>query len=120
MALHRKIYLAFVVFILVPISLLGIVSYRLSYAAIKEKVGQETLQTLRATDLNIRNVVEQADSFSGYVIASEEIQSFLKHNNKDSLLDFYYQRQAIAGILYGQNALDDLILYSAGGATITL
>ncbi|NQX44653.1 sensor histidine kinase [Paenibacillus tritici] len=116
MALHRKIYLAFVVFILVPISLLGIVSYRLSYAAIKEKVGQETLQTLRATDLNIRNVVEQADSFSGYVIASEEIQSFLKHNNKDSLLDFYYQRQAIAGILYGQNALDDLILYSAGGS----
>jgi two-component system sensor histidine kinase YesM len=115
MKFQKKILIAFLVFILLPIFILGLVSYFVTSSTLKNKVGDETLQTLNALDLNINMVISEVNTLSNYISSSREVQDFLKNNNEQSLLDFYNQGQAIAGLLYGQSKLDDLVLYSANG-----
>lgn len=104
-------------FVILPIIILGMVSYQISSSALKEKVGRETLQTLQGIDLTLQMVVSEVNSFSDYVIASSDIHNFLKANDEQSLVDFYNNSQAIAGLLYGQSKIDDLILYNPQGET---
>lgn len=113
--LQNKILIAFLFFILVPIFILGFVSYHVTSSTLKNKVGDETLYTLEAIDLNIQMVMSEVNTLSNYIISSREVQDFIKYNDEQSLLDFYNKGQAIAGLLYGQSKLDDLVLYSAIG-----
>ncbi|OIJ17323.1 hypothetical protein BKP37_02115 [Anaerobacillus alkalilacustris] len=115
MRLQNKILIAFLFFILVPIFILGFVSYHVTSSTLKNKVGDETLYTLEAIDLNIQMVMSEVNTLSNYIISSREVQDFIKYNDEQSLLDFYNKGQAIAGLLYGQSKLDDLVLYSAIG-----
>ncbi|MFC0559135.1 sensor histidine kinase [Halalkalibacter alkalisediminis] len=115
MKFQKKILIAFLFFILMPIFILGFVSYHVTSSTLKNKVGDETLQTLNALDLNLNMITSEVNTLSDYITSSREVQDFIKHNDEQSLLDFYYQGQAIAGLLYGQSKLDDLVLYSASG-----
>ncbi len=115
MRFQQKVLIAFLVLILVPIIILGIVSYQVSSAALKEKVGEETLQTLKATNTNLQMVMSEINSFSNYVIASQEVENFLRYNQEQSIVNFYSSGQSMAGLLYTQSRLDDLILYSTKG-----
>lgn len=115
MRFQQKVLIAFLVLILVPISILGVVSYQVSSAALKEKVGKETLQTLKATNTNLQMVMSEVNSFSNYVIASQEVENFLRYNQEQSIVNFYSSGQSMAGLLYTQSRLDDLILYSTKG-----
>ncbi|WP_332695978.1 sensor histidine kinase [Halalkalibacter lacteus] len=115
MKFQNKILIAFLFFILFPIFILGFVSYHVTSSTLKNKVGDETLQTLNAIDLNLNMVMSEVDTLSNYIISSREVQDFIKYNDEQSLIEFYNQGQAIAGLLYGQSKLDDLVLYSASG-----
>ncbi|WP_332631810.1 cache domain-containing sensor histidine kinase [Halalkalibacter flavus] len=115
MKFQNKILIAFLVFILLPIFILGFVSYHVTSSTLKNKVGDETLHTLEAIDLNLQMILSEVDNLSNYIISSREVQDFIKFNDEQSLLDFYNRGQAIAGLMYGQSKLDDLVLYSANG-----
>ncbi|MFC6602609.1 sensor histidine kinase [Ectobacillus funiculus] len=115
MRFQQKVLIAFLVLILVPIIILGVVSYQVSSSALKEKVGKETLQTLKATNTNLQMVMSEVNSFSNYVIASQEVENFLRYNQEQSIVNFYSSGQSLAGLLYTQSRLDDLILYSTKG-----
>ncbi|WP_078408844.1 cache domain-containing sensor histidine kinase [Priestia abyssalis] len=115
MKFQQKVLVAFLVLILVPIIVLGVVSYQVSSSALKEKVGRETLQTLKATNINLQMVMSEVNSFSNYVIASQEVENFLRYNQEQSIINFYSSGQSMAGLLYTQSRLEDLILYSTRG-----
>ncbi|MFC0470925.1 sensor histidine kinase [Halalkalibacter kiskunsagensis] len=115
MKFQKKILMAFLLFILLPIFILGFVSFHVTSSTLKNKVGDETLQTLNAIDLNLSMVISEVNTLSNYITSSREVQDFIKHNDEQSLLDFYNHGQAIAGLLYGHSKLDDLVLYSATG-----
>lgn len=115
MKFQQKVFIAFLIFILLPIIILGVVSYHVSSSALKEKVGIETSQTLEAIDTNLQMVMSEINSFSNYVIASQEVGDFLKNNQQQAITHFYGNRQSMAGLLYTQSKLNDLILYSAKG-----
>ncbi|ARK29820.1 cache domain-containing sensor histidine kinase [Halalkalibacter krulwichiae] len=113
MKFQKKILMAFLFFILFPIFILGFVSYYVTSSTLKNKVGEETLQTLNALDLNLDMVISEVNTLSNYIASSREVQDFLMYNDEQSMLDFYNQGQAIAGLLYGQSKIDNLVLYNA-------
>jgi two-component system sensor histidine kinase YesM len=115
MRFQHKILVAFLVFILVPTVILGVVSYHVSSTALKNKVGRETLQTLQAINKNLQMVTSEINSFSNYVLASQEVEDFLKYNQEQAIINFYSNRQSMAGLLFTQSKLDDLIIYSNKG-----
>ncbi|KHF41573.1 cache domain-containing sensor histidine kinase [Halalkalibacter okhensis] len=115
MKFQNKILLAFLLLILLPIFILGLVSYHVTSTTLKDKVGEETLYTLESIGLNLQMVLSEVNTLSNYIISSREVQDFIKYNDEKSLLDFYNQGQAIAGLLYGQSKLNDLVLYSKAG-----
>ncbi|MDT8860762.1 sensor histidine kinase [Alkalihalobacillus sp. MEB130] len=115
MKFQNKILLAFLLLILLPIFILGLVSYHVTSTTLKDKVGEETVYTLESIGLNLQMVLSEVNTLSNYIISSREVQDFIKYNDEKSLLDFYNQGQAIAGLLYGQSKLNELVLYSEVG-----
>ncbi|MBB6282849.1 cache domain-containing sensor histidine kinase [Geobacillus subterraneus] len=113
--LQYRIFLAFLLFVLFPIIVLGAVSYHLSSLTLKKNIVEQTLRTLKAVDLNLASSFSSVDSFSDYVISSQEIHDFLKYNDKSFVKEFYSKRQALAGMMYGYSKVDDYILYSVTG-----
>lgn len=114
---QHKIIIAFLLFILLPIIILGFGSYKISTMTLQQKISNQTVQTLKAIDRNVVASVSKVNTFSDYVISSSEIQTFLDldtHETK-SLYAFYQGQQAIAGILHGNSEIDDFILYSNSG-----
>ncbi|PLS04274.1 cache domain-containing sensor histidine kinase [Neobacillus cucumis] len=115
---QQKMIIAFLLFILLPIIILGFVSYKISSAALQEKISSQTVQTLKAVDRNVMASVSEVDAFSDYVISSGEIQSYLSTNDQTSMIDFYTKQQAVAGMMLGNSQIADFILYrESGGAT---
>lgn len=115
---QQKMIIAFLLFILLPIIILGFVSYKISSTTLQEKISSQTVQTLKAVDRNVMASVSEVNAFSDYVISSGEIQSYLNTNDTTSMIDFYNKQQAIAGMMLGNSQIDDFILYrESGGAT---
>nr|WP_263324425.1 sensor histidine kinase [Neobacillus sp. Marseille-Q6967] len=119
---QHKMIIAFLLFILLPIILLGFISYKISSATLQQKISSQTVQTLKAIDQNVVASVSQVNTFSDYVLSSSEIQTFLDIDTGEtkSLYDFYHNQQAIAGIMHGNSEIDDFILYSNSGNVIHL
>ncbi|MEH7118949.1 sensor histidine kinase [Neobacillus vireti] len=115
---QQKMILAFLLFILLPITILGLVSYKISSAALQQKISNQTVQTLKAVDRNVMASVSEVNAFSDYVISSSEIQSYLNTNDETSMIEFYNKQQAVAGMMLGNSQIADFILYrESGGAT---
>jgi len=115
---QQKMILAFLLFILLPIIILGFVSYKISSTTLQQKISSQTVQTLKAVDRNVMASVSEVDAFSDYVISSGEIQSYLNTNDQTSMIDFYNKQQAVAGMMLGNSQIADFILYrESGGAT---
>lgn len=117
---QHKMIIAFLLFILLPIIILGFVSYKISSSTLQQNISNQTVQTLKAVDRNVVASVSEVNTFSDYVISSSEIQDFLDTNDTDTLYDFYNNQQAIAGIMHGNSEIDDFILYSTYGNVIHL
>jgi two-component system sensor histidine kinase YesM len=105
-------------FVLLPIVILGLVSYVISSFTLQQNISNQTVQTLKALDRNLSSALLEVNSFSDYVISSSEIQSFLKTNNTTSIYEFYNKQQAIAGTMYGNSQVDDFILYRETGDVV--
>ncbi|MBT2695975.1 sensor histidine kinase [Bacillus sp. ISL-40] len=117
---QQKMIIAFLLFILLPIIILGFVSYKISSTTLQQKISNQTVQTLRAVNRNIVASVSEVNAFSDYVISSGEIHSFLRTNDRTSIIEFYNKKQAIAGIMHGNSQIDDFILYSKSGSATHL
>ena len=113
---QHKMIIGFILFVLLPIMLLGFISYKISSATLQRNVSNQTIQTLKSVDRNLLAVISEINSFSDYVISSSEIQSYLNTNNASSIYDFYSKQQEITGTMYGNPQISDFILYSKEGS----
>jgi two-component system, sensor histidine kinase YesM len=112
---HHKMIIAFVIFVLIPILLLGFISYKISSITLQQNLSNQAVQTLKAVDLNILAAVSKVNTFSDYIISSSEIQTFLNTNDTSSIYEFYNKQHAIAGAMYGISQIEDFILYNREG-----
>lgn len=112
---HHKMIIAFVFFVLIPILLLGFISYKISSDTLQQNLSNQVVQTLKAVDLNILAAVSKVNTFSDYIISSSEFQTFLNTNDTSSIYEFYNKQQAIAGAMYVNSQIEDFILYNKEG-----
>ncbi|MEW9109038.1 MAG: sensor histidine kinase [Cytobacillus gottheilii] len=115
MTFQRKIIVFFLVFVLVPITILGYISYRISAVTLQETISNQTVQTLHVLDRNLMEAVEEVNHFSDYLISSGDLHSFLLSQNEESLIDLYHQRQAIVGVMHANAQIQQMNLYNKEG-----
>lgn len=116
---QHKLIIAFICFVLIPIIILGIVSYKISSTTLQKNISEQMIQTLKAVDRNLLAAVSEVNSFSDYVVSSSSIQDYLNTQNTSSIYEFYSDQQEIAGKMYGNSQIENLVLYTNEGNVIT-
>jgi|GEM_PF-2755436 two-component system sensor histidine kinase YesM len=116
---QHKLIIAFICFVLIPIIILGIVSYKISSNTLQKNISEQMIQTLKAVDRNLLAAVSEVNSFSDYVVSSSAIQNYLNTQSTYSIYEFYSDQQEIAGKMYGDSQIDNLVLYMNDGNVIT-
>lgn len=116
---QHKLIIAFISFVLIPIIILGVVSYKISSTTLQKNISEQMIQTLKAVDRNLLAAVSEVNSFSDYVVSSTAIQDYLNTQDTSSIYEFYSDQQEIAGRMYGNSQIDNLVLYTNGGNVIT-
>ncbi|MFY0762196.1 sensor histidine kinase [Metabacillus dongyingensis] len=115
MTFQRKIILAFLVFVLFPIFILGYFSYWISRDTLQETISNQTVQTLNVLDRNLLEAVKEVNHFSDYMVSSGDVHTFLASQQEKSLIELYHKRQAIAGMMYANAEVQQFILYNLAG-----
>ncbi|MFC4600064.1 cache domain-containing sensor histidine kinase [Cohnella hongkongensis] len=72
MSLSKRIFAAFIAFIIVPLFVLGSVSYLVSQKVTEEKYAEQTELTLKAIGRNINNMFKEANYFSDFWVTMED------------------------------------------------
>ncbi|MFC5471710.1 sensor histidine kinase [Cohnella suwonensis] len=72
MSLSQRIFAAFFAFIIVPLFVLGSVSYFLFQKAAQEKYAEQTELTLKAIGRNINNMIKEANYFSDFWVTTQD------------------------------------------------
>ncbi|RBW68074.1 sensor histidine kinase [Bacillus taeanensis] len=116
---QHKLIIAFLCFVLIPIIILGVVSYTISSNTLQKNISEQMIQTLKAVDRNLLAAVSEVNSFSDYVVSSSAVQDYLNTKNTSSIYEFYSEQQEIAGKMYGTSQIDNLVLYRLNGNVIT-
>jgi two-component system sensor histidine kinase YesM len=116
---QHKVIIAFICFVLIPIIILGVVSYKISSTTLQKNISEQMIQTLKAVDRNLLAAVSEVNSFSDYVVSSSAIQNYLNTQNTSSIYEFYSDQQEIAGKMYGNSQIDNLVLFTLDGNVIT-
>jgi len=78
MNLHKKVFLGFLTFIIIPLFLLGTVVYTVSMHLIEKKYGDQTEITLQAIGRNIQYMFKEANYFSDFWMVKDSIQSIYR------------------------------------------
>ena len=72
MSLSQRIFAAFLAFIIVPLFVLGSVSYLVFQNVTQEKYAEQTELTLNAIGRNINNMIKEANYFSDFWVTTED------------------------------------------------
>jgi len=71
MSLSKRIFAAFIAFIIVPLFVLGSVAYLVSQKVTQEKYAEQTELTLKAIGRNINNMIKEANYFSDFWVTMD-------------------------------------------------
>jgi two-component system sensor histidine kinase YesM len=72
MSLSKRIFVAFFAFIIVPLFVLGSVSYLVFQQVTQDKYAEQTELTLKAIGRNINNMIKEANYFSDFWVTTED------------------------------------------------
>lgn len=72
MSLSKRIFVAFFAFIILPLFVLGSVSYLVFQQVTQEKYAEQTEVTLKAIGRNINNMIKEANYFSDFWVTTED------------------------------------------------
>lgn len=80
--IRRKLVLSFLILIIFPITLIGLISFYRASELLKNKTQQYTKDILMETGNNIEIKLREAEKLSFQVVSSADIQTALKNANK--------------------------------------
>ncbi|WP_078552465.1 cache domain-containing sensor histidine kinase [Bacillus alkalicellulosilyticus] len=120
MRLQYKVIIGFIVLVILPIVILGMVSYHTASMMIQEKISEQTIRTLKSTELNILGAISEIDSLSNTAIVSNDVQeTFKKHWDFHANYHDIYERnrieQALTNLLYINPKIHSVVLFTEKG-----
>lgn len=116
--LRHKLIVAFIGFIIIPLCLLGAVTYVLSQNAIQQRYGEHTEETLKALGRNLQYVLSEIGNVSDAGITSPALQPFLTANSTsqaNELLETNEAEMALRRVFFIHPAVQYVALYRLDG-----
>ncbi|TVY00438.1 cache domain-containing sensor histidine kinase [Cohnella terricola] len=86
MSLSKRIFAAFIAFIIVPLFVLGSVAYLVSQKVTQEKYAEQTELTLKAIGRNINNMIKEANYFSDFWVTMDNSVEVVEQSFDDANL----------------------------------
>lgn len=83
-SLQYKVLLFSLVIIIIPISILGIISFVKSSQILEQKISQSNLNTVKQIGNNIEFIVQSIGDTSLYLIQNEDVRGYLKLSGSES------------------------------------
>ncbi|WP_162309356.1 cache domain-containing sensor histidine kinase [Cohnella abietis] len=78
--MSKRIFAAFFAFIIVPLFVLGTVSYLVFQKVTQEKYAEQTELTLKAIGRNINNMIKEANYFSDFWVTTKDSVKYVEHS----------------------------------------
>lgn len=122
MNLRNKLFTAFVVLIIVPLCVLGVVTFMVSSYSIEEKYSRQTEYSLKAISYSISTVLKQMDNVTDNGIATSVFHMALaaKDPTKQDLnaeqLSLNNSQRNFRSLLYNHPAISYAFLYNLSGS----
>ncbi|MDG0875054.1 hypothetical protein L5D93_22570 [Paenibacillus thiaminolyticus] len=76
-SLHRKLSILLIACIIIPVLLLGYVSYRTAWSISEEKSKQASLNTLRQISAILETIAQDVENMSVFLIGQHDVQQYL-------------------------------------------
>ncbi len=122
MNLRNKLFLAFVALVIIPLLVLGIITFSVTFNSIEQKHSQEALYSLKAIGYSIKNVFKEIDNVTDNGIATGVFQEALKAKDPDSQnlsastqLELNANQKHFRSLLFNHPAIDYAFLYNLNG-----
>lgn len=115
MNLRNRFYLAFASFVLLPLIVLGWMSYEVSSKILKDQISQHMLDTIGAIDLNIESILGEVNLFTDYVITSETVQRYVSTTEWLLTSDKTITENTITRLLFSYPYTHDFLMLDKNG-----
>ncbi|MBM7095942.1 sensor histidine kinase [Bacillus sp. H-16] len=111
MSIRKRFYLLFILTIVVPLVLIGWISYEFSTNIYRDQISSHMLDTLDAIDLNVNATLSEVESFTEYIATSPSVYNYLTTEEWPSTLDRINNESTISRLVFNnQNTFDFFIL----------
>lgn len=122
MNLRIKLFTAFLGLIIIPLFILGIITFWITFNSIEKKYSQQAEYSLKAIGYSIKNVFQEMDNVTDNGIAKGVFQAALSAKDPDSQdltattqLELNANQRNFRSLLYSHPAIDYAFLYNIHG-----
>lgn len=119
MNLRNKLFLAFIGLVIMPLIILGVITFSVIFKSIEEKHSQEAQYSLKAISYSIKNVFKEIDNVTDNGIATGVFQEALKAKDPNSQnlsgstqLVLNATQKHFRSLLYNHPAIEYAFLYN--------
>lgn len=122
-SVKNRIIFSFYLTSIVPIVLIGVISYVIYFNSVKDKISETTTQSLLLSEMNIDMAIERLESNSIEISFSDNAQNALRNYSKLSDFDLFSLEQKLQSQSAQQFTLtyfvSDVVLFTKDLETIT-
>ena len=88
-SIQRKLVFVFLMFIILPISIVSIISYMMMQEKVKEKVNTTNCASIQQAEINIEHIFSDMLTASNTLILDEDINNILENLKNEDSIGFY-------------------------------
>ncbi|WP_068785141.1 cache domain-containing sensor histidine kinase [Paenibacillus phocaensis] len=122
MNLRIKLFTAFLGLVIIPLFILGIITFLITFNSIEKKYSQQAEYSLKAIGYSIKNVFQEMDNVTDNGIAKGVFQAALSAKDPDTQdltattqLELNANQRNFRSLLYSHPAIDYAFLYNIHG-----
>ncbi|WP_028596159.1 cache domain-containing sensor histidine kinase [Paenibacillus assamensis] len=113
-SLHRKMSFILIFATMVPIVLLGFISYYTASKITEEKVTMSNLNTLRQVNSYMETIVQDVENMSVFLIGQEQVQSYL-NNTRANATDYLDMTGFLTNLAFSKRYISEIRIISLQG-----
>jgi len=102
-----------VISVIIPLLLLGLLSYWIASSLTEEKAKQSGMNTLRQISANLEFIVQDVESMSLFLIGNESVQSYLDPDLNDperNVTDYYKMMGFLTNLAFPKKYISDITI----------
>lgn len=114
-SLHRKLLLLLLACIIMPVMLLGYISYRTAWSITEEKTKQASLNTLRQIRAILETMAQDAENMSVFLIGQHDVQQYLAKKERSSANDYLRMIGFLTNLAFSKDYIADIRIIPLNG-----